>query len=230
MPQQLPLPLVLNPELSFAQFWPGTNREAVEQLQQIAQGQGEPLILIWGERGHGKTHLLNACCSEAAGHGQSAAYFPMRLLCELGPEVLDGADAFTIVCIDDVDAIAGNPGWELGLFNLFNQLRDAGHRLVISASLPPAQLGFTLPDLASRLSWGLTLRLQRPGEEDTRQILQMKSRSLGLEMPDAVARFLMNHAQRDLPALTALLDRLDRASLAAQRRLTVPFVKGLIGP
>jgi len=94
--------------------------------------------------------------------------------------------------------------------------------------LPPAQLNFTLPDLASRLSWGVTLRLQRPGEADTRQILQMKSRSLGLEMPDAVARFLMNHAQRDLPALTTLLERLDRASLAAQRRLTVPFVRGLI--
>ncbi len=228
MPQQLPLPMGLNPELSFAQFWPGANREVVEQLRQVGQGQGEPLILIWGERGHGKTHLLNACCSGAAEHGHAAAYFPMHLLREHGPAAMEGAEAYPIVCIDDVDVIAGTPGWELSLFNLFNRLRDAGHPLVISASLPPAQLGFALPDLASRLSWGLTLRLQRPAEEDTRQILQMKSRSLGLEMPDAVARFLMNHTQRDLPALTALLDRLDRASLAAQRRLTVPFVRGLI--
>jgi DnaA family protein len=229
MPQQLPLPLGLNQELSFAQFWPGPNREAVEQLQQIALGQGEPLILIWGDPGHGKSHLLNACCSRAADHGYSAAYFPMRLLHEHGPAVLDGAETYPIICIDDIDAMAGQPDWELGLFNLFNRLREAGHRLVISASLPPAQMNVNLPDLTSRLAWGLTLRLQHPDEEDTRHILQMKSRSLGLEMPDAVARFLMNHAQRDLPTLTALLDQLDRASLVAQRRLTIPFVKELIG-
>ena len=229
MPQQLPLPLGLNPELSFAQFWPGPNREAVEQLRQIALGQGEALILIWGDPGNGKSHLLNACCSGAADHGYSAAYFPMRLLHEHGPAVLDGAETYPIICIDDIDAMAGQPDWELGLFNLFNRLREAGHRLVISASLPPAQMNVNLPDLTSRLAWGLTLRLQHPDEEDTRHILQMKSRSLGLEMPDAVARFLMNHAQRDLPTLTALLDQLDRASLVAQRRLTIPFVKELIG-
>jgi DnaA family protein len=229
MPQQLPLPLGLNQELSFAQFWPGPNREAVEQLRQIALGQGEALILIWGDPGNGKSHLLNACCSGAADHGYSAAYFPMRLLHEHGPAVLDGAETYPIICIDDIDAMAGQPDWELGLFNLFNRLREAGHRLVISASLPPAQMNVNLPDLTSRLAWGLTLRLQHPDEEDTRHILQMKSRSLGLEMPDAVARFLMNHAQRDLPTLTALLDQLDRASLVAQRRLTIPFVKELIG-
>ena len=230
MPQQLPLPLGLNPELSFAQFWPGSQLEVVEHLQKIAEDQGETLILIWGSRGYGKTHLLNACCSGAAAHGHTAAYFPMRLLGEHGPRVLEGAEACSIVCIDDVDAVGGDPDWELSLFHLFNRLRDAGHRLVISASLPPPQMKLSLPDLASRLAWGLTLQLHRPDEDDTRHILQMKSRSLGLEMPDAVARFLMNRTQRDLPALIILLERLDRASLAAQRRLTVPFVKGLIEP
>ena len=228
MPQQLPLPLGLNAELSFDQFWPGPNREAVGQLRKAAAGQGEPLIVIWGEAGLGKTHLLNAVCSEAAEQSGAAAYLPMGLLREYGPETLAGAETFGIACLDDLDLLAGAPDWELALFHFFNRLRDAGQRLIISTSLPPAQLGFALPDLASRLTWGLTLRLHRPGEDDTRQILQMKSRSLGLDMPEAVARFLMDHAQRDLPALIRLLERLDRASLAAQRRLTVPFVRGLI--
>lgn len=230
MPQQLPLPLGLNAELSFAQFWSGPNREAVGQLRKAAEGQGEPLIVIWGEAGLGKTHLLNAVCSHAAEHGEAAAYLPMGLLREYGPEALTGAETFGIACLDDLDLLAGDPDWELALFHFFNRLRDAGQRLIISTSLPPAQLGFALPDLASRLAWGLTLRLHRPDEDDTRQILQMKSRALGLDMPEAVAKFLMNHTQRDLPALITLLERLDRASLAAQRRLTVPFVRMLIGP
>ncbi len=228
MPQQLPLPLGLNAELSFSQFWPGPNREAVEQLQRTAQGRGELLIVLWGGPGQGKTHLLNATCSSGAQHGHAVAYFPMSLLRDHGAEALEGAEAFQIVCLDDVEAIAGNPEWEPSLFRLFNQLRDTGHQLVVSASLPPPQLSFALPDLASRLTWGLTLRLHPLDEDDTRHILQMKSRSLGLEMPGTVARFLMNHTQRDLVALTSLLERLDRASLAAQRRLTIPFVKDVL--
>lgn len=227
MAQQLALPLDFNPELGFDQFWPGPNTEVLSHLRRAALGQDESLLVIWG--GCGKTHLLNACCATAARAGRSAAYLPLPLLRQYGPEALDGLDAYAMLCLDGLEAVAGDLALETALFTLFNRMRERGGQLLASAVLPPAQLLFALPDLASRLSWGLTLHLQPLADDDLLAALILKAQSLGLGLPPPVGRFLMLHARRDLPSLTRLLERLDRASLAAQRKLTLPFVKQHIG-
>jgi DnaA family protein len=61
------------------------------------------------------------------------------------------------------------------------------------------------------------------------QALQLRAREKGFDMPDETARYLLRRLPRDLPALFDLLERLDAASLAAQRKLTVPFVKSVLG-
>ena len=55
-----------------------------------------------------------------------------------------------------------------------------------------------------------------------------RARLRGLELPPETGRYLLNHYRRDMASLCALLDELDLASLAAQRRLTIPFVKGIL--
>ena len=229
MAQQLPLPLGFNPEQGFGQFWPGPNGELIEHLRRISAEPGEDLLFLWGDAGSGKTHLLNACCSRAAEAGGLAACLPLSLLLEYGPDALEGLEAYRFIGMDDVDRIAGHPAAELALFHLFNRARDRGQTMAMTASLPPAQLPITLPDLASRLTWGLILRVRPLSGDDTLHALSLKARDLGLELPPAVGRYLMNRAPRDLPAQLALLGRLDRASLAAQRKLTIPFVKSLLG-
>jgi len=228
MAQQLPLPLGFNPEQGFAQFWPGPNHELIEHLRRISVQPGEALTFLWGPSGRGKTHLLNACCSRAAEHGRSTAYLPLTLLLEHGPEILDGLESYQFISLDDVERVAGRPTAELALFHLFNRARDQGQTLAMAATLPPAQLPIELPDLASRLTWGLTLPVRALCGDDTLQALSLRASHLGLQLPPAVGRYLMNRAPRDLPAQLALLDRLDQASLAAQRRLTIPFVKSLL--
>ena len=229
MARQLALPLGFKPELGFDQFWPGPNGEVIAHLRRAALGQDESLIVIWGDSGTGKTHLLNASCASASRSGRSAAYLPLSLLKDHGPEALEGVEAFALLCLDDLQTIAGDRDFETALFNLFNRVRDNRGQLLASATLPSPQLDFVLPDLASRLAWGLTLRLQPLNDADTLEALVLKARTLGLELSPPVGRFLMHHARRDLPALTMLLEQLDRASLAAQRKLTVPFVKRHIG-
>jgi DnaA family protein len=229
MPQQLALPFSFNPTLGFAQFHSGSNAEAVEHLRRAAEGRGELLIFLWGGAGSGKTHLLNACCQAAADAGRSVSYLPLALFRPYGPDSLEGLEDQDLVCLDDVDAVAGDPVWEAGLFTLFNRLRESARELVLTAAVPPSALPIRLPDLSTRLGWGLTLHLHPLEDPDKLKALEHYAESLGMHLPPQVGQFLLARYRRDLPALRELLDQLDRASLAAQRRLSIPFVKGILG-
>jgi DnaA family protein len=229
MPEQLPLPFTFNPELGFEQFHPGANAEPVRHLQRAAAGTGERLIFLWGQPGSGKTHLLNACCRAACQLKRSVSYLPLGVVRDYGPEMLEGLEHMDLVCLDDLEIIAGDDGWEAALFSLFNRLRERGRDLIAAADSPPAQLPIRLPDLQTRLGWGLTLKLRPLRDQDQLAVLELYARSLGLELPPQVGRFILARHRRDPPALRELVDRLDQATLAAQRKLTVPFVKAFLG-
>lgn len=228
MIRQIPLPLAFNPEHGFDEYHPGGNAEAVEHLRRAAQGQGEPFIYLWGEAGLGKTHLLHACCREAHRAGLAVSFVPLKIVQEYGVEVLDGLEEQALVCLDDLDAIVGIESWEQALFELFNRLRDAGRGFIISAQSPPAEMRFSLPDLKTRLSWGLTLWLRDFSDADKIEALSLRAKLVGLDLPAPVARFLLSNFRRDLPGLMALLEQLDKASLAAKRKLTIPFLKSFL--
>ncbi|SMF94659.1 regulatory inactivation of DnaA Hda protein [Methylomagnum ishizawai] len=229
MPEQLPLPFTFNPELGFEQFHAGVNAEQVRHLQRTATGAGESLIFLWGEPGSGKTHLLNACCRTACQLQRTVSYLPLGVVRDYGPEMLEGLEHMDLVCLDDLEQIAGDAAWEEALFELFNRLRDLGRDLIATASAPPARSPIRLPDLKTRFGWGLTLRLQALRDEDKLAVLALYARSLGLDLPPQVGRFLLTHHRRDPQTLRALLERLDQASLAAQHKLTIPFVKRFLG-
>jgi DnaA family protein len=229
MPRQLALPFCFNPGLGFAEYQPGSNAEAVAHLRRAATGDGEPLVFLWGEAGTGKTHLLNACCQAAAEAGRTVSYLPLALLGPYGPDSLEGLEQQDLVCLDDVGAVAGDPAWEGSLFTFFNRLRELNGGLILTAAQPPAALPLGLPDLATRLGWGLTLRLQPLADADKLKALERYAAALGMDLPAPVGHFLLAHCRRDLFALRRLLEQLDEASLAAQRRLSVSFVKSFLG-
>ena len=229
MNRQLALPLEFDPDQGFSQFSAGRNLEAVIHLRETALAAGPSTLLLWGPKGSGKTHLLNACCALAHSQQRSTAYLPLALLHPHGPVMLEGLEFLDVLALDDLDQVAGDPEWETGLFTLFNRVRERRGVWIGSAALPPQQLAFQLPDLVSRLSWGITLKLHALEDEEILQALSLRARSKGLDLPPAVGRYLLNHARRDFPALLGLLDQLDRASLEAQRKLTIPFVKSQLG-
>lgn len=227
MSGQLPLQIRFRDDSTFAGFEPGRNAEAVHYLQTgFAAGQS---VYLWGGAGTGKTHLLESVCRLAAARGESAVYLPLRQRADLAPDLLDGLEALALVCVDDIDAIAGEADWEAALFHLFNRVRAGGGRIAIAGAASPRALGLGLPDLATRLSWGLVFQLQPLLDDEKARVLRQRARARGMEMPEAVARYLLQRHARDMGALFELLERLDRASLAAQRRLTVPFVREVAG-
>jgi DnaA family protein len=222
--QQLPLRIGLRDSATFANFLPAANAQAIYALQQ----QQEPFLYLWGGRGSGKSHLLQAASHAVTEDGGSAAYLPLAELSQMSPELLEGMERMQLVCIDEIECIAGNGPWEQGLFHLYNRLRDSGNRLVVAGQAAPASLGIILPDLVSRLGWGPVYHLESLSDEEKAEALCLRAAQRGMEMPAEVAGYLLNRAPRDMQALFALLDELDEVSLAAQRKLTIPFVREVI--
>lgn len=219
---QLPLAIRLRDFAVFETFEPGPNGALLALLENLADAG--PALWFWGPSGSGKSHLLQAVCAAYP----AAAYLPLEMLLPAGPRVLEGWEDREIVCMDDIHRIAGRPEWERAAFALFNELWARGGRLVVSAEGSPAATRFALADLQSRLAWGGVFRIEPLSDEDRVAALRRRAAHRGMELPEEAARYLMRRLPRDMRALCAWLDRLDTASLAAGRRLTVPFVRGVI--
>lgn len=225
---QLALDMRLEPGTNFSSYFVGANSEAVDAVRALAEGHGEGVLFLYGSCGLGKSHLLQAACRLVADRGEPVAYLPLAEAVRWPPAVVDGLEAMALVALDDVDAVVDSPEWQEALFHLFNRLRAAGHRLLAAAPHRPGDLGLALNDLVSRLQWGLVLRLQDHDDRQKAAGLHFHAQLRGLELPEETARYLLLHCPRELPSLFRLLDRLDQASLAAQRRLTVPFVRQIL--
>ncbi len=232
MSRQLPLNLRLKDGSSFENFLPAANRAAVAHLRAAVTALTrdqvrEPVLFVCGAAGAGKTHLLQAACRQAQESGLSAIYIPLAEAAQLAPTLLEDLEQTRLVCIDDVECIAGNVAWEAALFTLVERLRASGAVLVAAGARPPRELGLKLPDLATRLGWGPVYALAPLSDADKIETVRLRARHRGLDVPDDVARYILNRYPRDLDSLFALLDKLDVASLASQRRLTIPFLRSL---
>lgn len=219
--QQIPLNLQLRAEASFDNFVSVGNEPLLHTLCELT----EPYVYLWGDEACGKTHLLQALCHQAYQQDKTAAYIPLRDGDISEPEILSGLENLDLVCIDDLDIIAGQDKWETALFNLFNLIRDRGGRLLISARFAPNKIQVQLADLVSRLNWGVVFQIAGLQDQDKIGVLQLRAEQLGLELSTEVAEYLLKRSPRDMANLFSLLGKLDTASLTEQRRLTIPFVR-----
>lgn len=225
---QVPLQFEFQTNLTFASFFAGNNDELIKQLQALATTGEEQQIYIWGENGSGKSHLVQACCQLAKAEGKDPFFLKFTQDKLPSPALLDGLEDVDLVCFDDIHYLAGHAEWETALFAFYNSHRQNNHKLLLTADCPPKFLPFALADIKTRMSWGLTLKIQPLGEDQIIAALTFKAHFLGFDIPAKVGRFLLNHYVHDLPALWLLLEKIDRATLAAQRKLTIPFLKQIL--
>jgi len=225
---QLALDFRWDEAADMAAYVPGANGEPVAAIRRAVVEPSQS-IHLHGARGTGKSHLLQAACGLATDAATTAVYLPIDQMRDWSAEVLDGLENIRVVAVDDVDVIAGQQRWEEALFHLFNRLRDTGGVMLTAASAPPHEIGLSLPDLASRLQWGLVYRLRPLDDEGRAEALRRRATRRGLALPPESARYLLSRYPRDTRALLALLEELDVASLQAGRRLTVPFIREVLG-
>jgi len=150
------------------------------------------------------------------------------MFADAGPMILDGLERRQLVCLDDIDVVAGDADWEAALFALLNQVFDSGGQLVVAAKTAPRESSIRLADLASRLSRLPVFRVRALDEAERVEALQLRARHRGLDLPDETANYLLRRSRRDMASLYELLDKLDLAALRAKRRLTVPFVRDVL--
>jgi len=225
--QQILLPLEGRRPDRFEDFVAGENAALLDVLQELASSDGQCLFLS-GPMGSGKTHLLNAACNQAGELGRQAFYIAPGRLNEQAAAGLAELDYMDLVCVDDIDSCAGQRVWEEALFHCFNRLRDAGASLVVSSSAPLSGLTFSLPDLASRLAWGLRLQLQPLGDSGKAEVLQRWARAHEIDLPEDVLNYLLSRGPRDLPALLGRLQALRQHALSAKRKITMPLAREVL--
>jgi len=216
-----------NSAADLASFESQDNEEAVAAIRRLGEGRGESLYLT-GPPGSGRSHLLQAACGEVSRAGGTAVYIPLADYADAAPTLLEGLERLSLVALDDLDRVSGDPDWEEALFHCYNRLREAGVDLVVCAAGAPDALGIRLPDLLSRLSALLRFRLSAPDDARRQQILARAAAARGLDLPLAASAFLLRHEARDLHHLMRVLDALDAASLQTGRRLTVPFIREVL--
>jgi DnaA family protein len=223
-PAQLPLALAIADHARFDTFVGAANGAAVEHVRAVAAGRAD-ILWLWGAPGSGKTHLLQAACRAAAAE-RRAMYVPLEI--GLEPEILAGLDAVDVLALDDVDGVAGAADWERALFVLLNGMVERRGGLLLAARTAPAAAGFQLRDLASRAGGAIGYRLKALDDDERLLALCGHAAARGLEIERSAAEYLLARVDRDMADVAVWLERLDRASLAEQRKITIPFIRALL--
>ena len=224
---QLPLGFEPGELYTFDSFIAGSNTVAVGLARQAAAGAGEKQLYFWGEQGLGKSHLLQASCNLAAKQQRTVCYLTRNEIVDQTPDMFDGLEHVEMICLDDIDVWLQGREWETALFNLINRVREIGHGLIMASEKPPEDVSINLPDLRSRLAWGPVFQMQPLTDAEKYQALRFRAAQSGLELPQNVADYLMQRYPRDTFGLFERLAMLDKASMATQRRLTIPLVKSV---
>ncbi len=228
-PRQLTLDVQLDDDATLENFCDSEQTAPLlALLRDPSPENAEPLIYLHGSADSGKSHLLQAACQQAA--AGTACYLPLLALRDYpAVDVLASVEGLALVCIDDLQAVAGEPEWEQALFDVVNRCRASGCQLLFAATASPRELGVKLPDLQSRLSWGVTYRLPAADDQRRQEILTFRAAQRGLKLAPEVLEYILARAPRGLAALMALLNQLDAASLQDKRALSRPFVKQVLG-
>ena len=224
---QIPLQLMPQRDNRFENFVAGPNHALVGALRHMQNEPGSHIFLYGGE-GSGKTHLLNALCHETRERQGRAFYLALERVPKDAIASLQGLENLDLVCVDDLHVIAGDAAWEEALFHCFNRIREANGRLLVSSRRRLSALDLCLPDLASRLSWGLRLPILPLEDKDKLAVIQRYCGTLGYGLPEDVLQYLLKHHDRSMAALIQTVEKLHRAALTSKRRITVPLAREVL--
>ena len=208
-PRQLVLDLLQPAAPTLENFVAGRNAEALGALRRLAAGSGgERIVYLFGERGCGRSHLLQALAAVPGARRWQAD---------------DPPDSAGLALVDNVERLG--EAEQIALFNRLNAVRArADAACVATGGAPPARLALR-EDLRTRLAWGLVYQLQPLADADKAEALRAHAAARGLAVGADVIAYLLTHLPRDMRTLVAALDALDAYALSHKRSLTVPLAR-----
>lgn len=200
-PSQIPLSFPVTTSYRRDDFMPAPcNADALAWIDRWPDWP-YPALIIYGAEGCGKTHLLSLWMDKVGERHHA---------------------------IDDVQSLFGNAEQEEELFHLFNLARENGTSLLLAMDKPVAQQAITLPDLASRLRAAPQVEVQEPDDTALQGVIIKLCHDRQLRIPPDVVAYILPRIERRYAAVRSLVDRIDKASLAEKRSVTIPLVKKII--
>jgi chromosomal replication initiator protein len=211
----------LNPKYVFETFVIGSsNRFAHAAAVAVAEAPGKAYnpLLVYGDSGLGKTHLLHAI-----GHYVRSLYSGARVRYVSSEEFTndfinairdDRAASFQrryrdvdVLLIDDIQFLEGKIQTQEEFFHTFNTLHNANKQLVITSDRPPKRLEALEDRLRNRFEWGLITDVQPPDLETRIAILRKKAATEKLTAPPDVLEFIASKIHTNIRELEGALIR-----------------------
>lgn len=224
---QLTLPIDRAHEQTLENFVPGPNAELLATLTQAwVEFRG---FWLCGARGVGKSHLLRGIALDQRGIGSNRRLYVDASLSAAKSQLQQGVRFGDVVAVDNVAEIAGDPEAEEALMAIYERLRAENGLLMLSHQLAAAAVEFDLADLNSRMRSLMHYQLAPLRDDEKAEVLKSRAAHRGYVLSDAVLSYWLARGPRELQLLLTDLDRLDRASLQAQRHVTVPLLKEVLG-
>lgn len=224
---QLFLDLSLKEEATFENFIQGENRHLISWVNNIISGK-EKYSFIYGDDGTGKSHILQAACHAAGRLRKTSLYLPLADHLHFSPHMLEGLEQLNLVCIDDIDKIAGNQEWEESLMHFYNRHKTTTNGLIIASNNKPNEIGIQLQDLRSRLNWGMIFQTKPLSDSQKINALRQKGNDKGMNLSHELCDYIIKRSPRNMKALTKILKQLETSSLSSKRALTIPFAKKIL--
>ena len=226
--QQISLDIGLKDSSTFASFYNRGNEQVLADIANFIDDNQIKILYLWGSSGSGKTHLLHAIQNQELEKGGVVYYLPFSNVKNYPVEALEGLETASLICLDELEHIAGIKHWEEAVFHLLNRTWENGNKVVIAASGNIQEIGISLPDLQSRLTWGLNSKLNELDDVGKQLCLKFRASLRGFELNEDVCSFLLKRLPRNMQQLFEFLELIDKQTLVEKRKVTIPFIKSLL--
>lgn len=164
---------------------------------------------VYGGAGTGKSHLLSAICDSYLEIGKSAIQVSLLELLDAPTEAITSLDRYDLVALDDIEAISGVPHWQKAVFHLINYNNEEGGQLVFSSRVAPIELKLELPDLQSRLTQAVSVKVPNGSLYADRQALVTSVLARrGIHMDQQILDYLLAHGPHQASILLRSLEQL----------------------
>ena len=222
-PQQLTFPWSKHNKFTFNDFFFDSSNEEIK----LALKNNEDLFL-YGAKDSGKSFLLQSTCNYYASDNKSSVYIPISEAIKHGTGFIDSFEGLDLICLDDIDLIASNHEWEVGIFNLINNCLTSDCRLIFSSSINPSSIKFDLDDLISRIRKIDHIELYSINDSSLPEAIKFVSNLRSINLGDKEINYLVTYTKRNMSDLVEIINKLDQLSMELKRKITIPLIKEII--
>ena len=181
---------------------------------------------LYGGAGTGKSHLLTAICDSYLEVGKSAIKVSLLELLDAPIEAITSLEMYDLVALDDIEAISGVPHWQKAVFHLINNNNEGGGQLVFSSRFAPIELKLELPDLQSRLTQAVSVRVPSgQSYADRLALLTSVMERKGVHFDPQIIDYLLMHGPTKTSTLLQSLEQLEKMLQGEKVKLSNATIK-----